>query len=171
MNTGQTLLSLGAILLLSVLIIRINSVTIETQEDHINTRLGVVAISFANTYIDVIKSKAFDEVVMDTTKSQIVLSDLTYPPGKESGEVFPNFDDVDDYNFSGTILTDTTTLVNPSDPSKYTPLYYTSSVYYVSFNNPNQPQMSRQWNKRIDVKVWAKEIKDTIKLSLITGYW
>ena len=170
MNTGQTLLSLGAVALLSFLVIRINSFTIETEEDHINTRLGLVAISFASTYLDVIRSKAYDEVVLDSTKPSISLNDLTYPLGSEPGEIFPNFDDVDDYNFNGEVRQDSSTLVNPFDNSKKTLLYFTSSVNYVSPNNPNQILTSKEWTKRIDVKVWAKEMKDTIKLSLITSY-
>lgn len=171
MNTGQTLLSLGAVALLSFLILRVNTLSVETQEDHINTRLGVVALSFANSYLDLIRNKAFDEVVLDSTISNIILSNLTYPPGAEPGEIFQNFDDIDDYNLKGVVLEDTTTLVNSVDPAKKTKIYYTSNVYYVNSNNPSVIQTSRQWNKRIDVKVWTKEMKDTIKLSLITGYW
>lgn len=170
MNTGQIMLSLGAIVLLSFLILRVNSLNIDVQENNINFRLGVVATSFANTYLDLIKSKAFDEVVTDTTISKILISNLTYPLGPELGETLANYDDIDDYNFNGNVLQDTTVLVNPEDPTKKTPLFYTSEVYYVLPNDPNSKSNSRQWFKRIDFKVWAYEMTDTIKLSVVIGY-
>ncbi len=172
MNTGQMLLTLGAVVLLSVLILRVNSTSLGVQGSHVNSKLAIVAISIANSYIDYAKSKAFDAVILDTTKTNIVLSDLTYPLGKESGEVYPFFDDFDDFNMGANeFLTDTTTLVHPLNPSAYTPFYINSTVYYVSPTDLNTPLTDKQWNKRMDVKVWADGMEDTVKISTVTGYW
>lgn len=172
MNTGQMLLTLGAVVLLSVLILRVNSTSLSVQGSHVNSKLAIVAISIANSYIDFAKSKAFDAVILDTTKTNILLSDLTYPLGKESGEVYPNFDDFDDFNMSPSeFIIDTTTLVHPLDPSAYTPFYINSTVYYVSPSDLNTPTTTRQWNKRMNVKVWADGMEDTVRITTVTGYW
>ncbi|HSL87756.1 MAG TPA: hypothetical protein VK870_00480, partial [Ignavibacteriaceae bacterium] len=93
-------------------------------------------------------------------------------PGKEVGEVYPDFDDFDDFNMPiGEFITDTTTLIHPDDPSIYTPFFIHSRVYYVTPSDPNTPVTSRQWNKRMDVKVWGTGMEDTVRVSTVTGYW
>lgn len=171
MSTGQMMLALGAVILLSFLILRFNGTTMTAQEMTMDSKMGILAISVANSYIDVAKKKAFDEVVMDTTKPSILLSDLSSTLGKEAGEVYPDFDDFDDYNLNGTIIVDTTTLINPSKSASPTPFYITSTVYYVTNANPNAPAMVKTWNKRLDVKVWTDGLVDTIKMSTISSMW
>lgn len=172
MNTGQMMLALGAVILLSFLILRFNGTTFTAQEMTMDSKMGILAISVANSYIDVAKKKAFDEVVMDTTKPTILLSDLTSSLGKEPGEVYPDFDDFDDYNLAaGEVIVDTTTLINPSKSASPTPFYITSRVYYVTIANPNTPAMIKTWNKRLDVKVWCDGLVDTIRMSTISSMW
>lgn len=136
-----------------------------------DSKMGILAISVANSYIDVAKKKAFDEVVMDTTKPTILLSDLTSALGKEPGEVYPDFDDFDDYNLNGEVIVDTTTLINPSKSASPTPFYITSRVYYITGANPNSPAMVKTWNKRLDVKVWCDGLVDTIRMSSVSSMW
>lgn len=171
MSTGQMMLALGAVILLSFLILRFNGTTFTAQEMTMDSKMGILAISVANSYIDVAKKKAFDEVVMDSTKPTILLSDLTSTLGPESGEVYPDFDDFDDYNLKGNVIVDTTTLINPSKSSSPTPFYITSDVYYIISANPNAPAMIKTWNKRMDVKVWCDGLVDTIRMSTVSSMW
>lgn len=171
MSTGQMMLALGAVILLSFLILRFNGTTFTAQEMTMDSKMGILAISVANSYIDVAKKKAYDEVVMDTTKPAILLSDLTSTLGPEPGEVYPEFDDFDDYNLNGYVIIDTTTLINPSKSSSPTPFYITSDVYYVNNANPNAPAMVKTWNKRMDVKVWCDGLVDTIRMSTVSSMW
>lgn len=171
MNTGQMMLALGAVILLSFLILRFNGTAFTAQEMTMDSKMGILAISVANSYIDVAKKKAFDEVVMDTTKPSILLSDLTSTLGPESGEVYPDFDDFDDYNLKGFVIVDTTTLINPSKSSSPTPFYITSDVYYITNANPDAPAIIKTWNKRMDVKVWCDGLVDTIRMSTVSSMW
>lgn len=165
------MLSLGAVILLSFLILRFNGTTMTAQEMTMDSKMGILAVSVANSYIDVAKRLAYDEVVMDTLKPTITLSDLTSNLGPEPGEVYPDFDDFDDYNLKGAVIVDTTTLINPSKSSKPTPFYITSRVYYVTTANPDMPSMVKTWNKRMDVKVWTEGLIDTIRVSIISSMW
>lgn len=172
MSTGQMMLALGAVILLSFLILRFNGTSFTAQEMTMDSKMGILAISVANSYIDVAKKKAFDEVVMDTTKPSILLSDLTSSLGKEAGEVYPDFDDFDDYNLPvGEVIVDTTTLINPSKSASPTPFYITSKVYYVTSANPNAPAMVKTWNKKLEVKVWCDGLVDTIRMSTVSSMW
>lgn len=171
MGTGQMMLTLGAVILLSFLILRFNGTTMTAQEMTIDSKMGILAISVANSYIDVAKRLAYDEVVLDTTKPNILLSDLTSTLGPELGESYPNFDDFDDYNLNGVVIVDTTTLINPSKSLKATPFYITSTVYYINTANPDIPSMVKTWNKRMDVKVWTDGLIDTVRMSIISSMW
>lgn len=165
------MLTLGAMMLLAFLVLRVNSTSITTSEMVTNSKMGILAISVANSYIDVAKKKAFDEAVMDTTKTDVLLSDLTLPCGKEVGEVYPNFDDFDDYNLKGVVLVDTTTLVNPTHSTQATPFFITSDVFYISDTNPDSAAVGRTWNKKLVVKVWTHGMNDTIVMSTISSLW
>lgn len=173
MSTGQMMLALGAVILLSFLILRFNGTTLTANEMTMDSKMGILAISVANSYIDVAKKKAYDEVVMDTTKPTILLSDLTSTLGPESGEVYPDFDDFDDYNLEplGIVVVDSTTLINPSKSNIATPFFITSKVYYVTSSNPDSPAMVKTWNKKLEVKVWTHGLVDTIKMSTVSSMW
>lgn len=179
MNTGQMMLTLGAIMLLSFLILRVNSSQILAQGTMVDSKLGLVGLTVANTYIDFAKRQVFDKASLDASIMVVKKSDLTAPGdlGPETGEIYPAFDDLDDFNLQkyNIIITDTTVLVDKNNPSSYTPFYITSRVYYVNDDkaNPNLNSVvnTRTWYKRLDVLVWATGLNDTIKSSSISSIW
>jgi len=96
MNTGQALLSLGALLLLSFLSVRFNSTVLENTSIETENKVYLTAFSLADDLIEEIKQKAFDERTIDF--QAIAENQLSLPLGPETGEVWPYFDDMDDYN-------------------------------------------------------------------------
>ena len=52
MNTGQMMITLGAVLLLSTIVLRVNSSQLSTQDSMQNTKFGILAISLATSVID-----------------------------------------------------------------------------------------------------------------------
>lgn len=96
MNTGQSLMSIGALLLLALASLQFNSVVLQNNTIETENKVYLTAFSLADDLIEEIKQKAFDERTIDF--QAINVSQLTYPPDKEVGEVYPNFDDIDDYN-------------------------------------------------------------------------
>ncbi len=167
MNTGQSLLTIGAMLLLSILILRVNNTFLSTGTVISQSKLGMIASSIANSKLDEIKTKAFDEYTVSNVADQ--LSDLEPPNSlnKETGETYPNFDDVDDFN---KFARDDTIQV---DPGMKPEIFHDScSVVYVSSSNPDAAYTaSSTWNKKITVFVTHKLMSDTIKMSTIYSYW
>jgi hypothetical protein len=96
MNTGQSFMSIGAIILLSLASLSFNSAVLQNTTLETENKVYLTAFSLADDLIEEIKQKAFDEKTIDF--QAINVNQLTYPPDKESGEVWPYFDDIDDYN-------------------------------------------------------------------------
>ena len=161
MNTGQMLLALGALALLSFLVLRVNSTQINSMDNMQNTKYGLVAVSLASSVLEDASRRAFDDKTINSAVT--ATTSLTSPSnlGTESGEVYSTFDDVDDYN-NYTRL-DTTT--------KVAVFNIACKVEYVDTTNPNQASGVATWHKRITVKVTSKSIKDTVTLSQIFSYW
>lgn len=170
MNTGQTLLTIGAIVLLSFVILRVNNNFLLTSTVLTETQTGVLAVSLATSRMEKANSLAFDESTADTTTvtlpNQLTrLIDL----GPDNGEVSDSlFDDFDDYN--GFITVDS--LANG--------VYKTiCQVDYVDATTPDIISNQRTWHKRIIVRVtspsfirdWETMEQDTISLTSIFSYW
>ena len=95
---SQSLLSLGALILLAILSLNFNSGVLRNSTIEIEDKVYLTAFSLADDLIEEIKEKAFDEKTLDF--QAIAVNQLT-PPNMltyESGESWPNFDDIDDYN-------------------------------------------------------------------------
>lgn len=95
---SQSMLSLGALIILSLLSLQFNSSVLGNSTTEIEDKVYLTAFSIADDLIEEIKEKSFDEKTIDfqaIAANQLTPSDkLTY----ESGEGWPDFDDIDDYN-------------------------------------------------------------------------
>ncbi len=170
MNTGQTLFAIGALLLLSLTVLRVNNNILLTDTIMIDSKFGIIANSIATSLIESATEKFYDA---NTKEGPCLQTGLTYPPNKESGESNPdNFDDFDDFN--NYTQTDTVSSVV---------FYSRCRVFYVN-PNPNNPASlnnvvsTRTWNKRLDVSVTWRQNElpigftvDTVKQSTIYSYW
>ncbi|MHB1686347.1 MAG: hypothetical protein ACYCVH_03105 [Ignavibacteriaceae bacterium] len=161
MNTGQSLITIAAMLLLSILVLNVNSTILNTGTVMQDSKFGLLATSIASSMIEEISSKSFDEYT--ATNAADNLNQLTSPSklGPESGEVYPNFDDIDDYNGY--------TRVDSTMPSAI--FKTTCSVAYVSPSTPNVTSSSATWNKKITVTVTSISMQDTVRMSTIYSYW
>lgn len=94
----QSLLSLGALILLALISLQFNSSVLGNSTTEIEDKVYLTAFSLADDLIEEIKEKAYDEKTVDfqaISVSQLTPANmLTY----ETGESWPNFDDIDDYN-------------------------------------------------------------------------
>ena len=168
MNTGQTMLAMGAMMLLSFLVLRFNSIHLTSAQASYNSKFGIVATSLANSLIEEAKDKAYDAVALDTTKTIASASDFSTTLGKEGGEVYPDFDDFDDYN--NLFYLDTLSLKNPQT-SAPTPFEIRSKVEYVSDANPDVSSASKQYHKKMTVSVFSTAMMDTVKLTTVFSFW
>lgn len=168
MNTGQTMLAMGAMMLLSFLVLRFNSIHLTSAQASYNSKFGIVATSLANSLIEEAKDKAYDAVALDTTKTITSASDFSTTLGKEIGEVYPDFDDFDDYN--NLLYIDSLSLKNPQTgtPTKFE---IRSIVEYVTETAPDVRSASKQYHKKMTVSVFSSAMMDTVKLSTIFSFW
>jgi hypothetical protein len=172
MNTGQTMLAMGAMMLLSFLVLRFNTIHLTSAQASYNSKFGIVATSLANSLIEEAKDRAYDEAALDTTKIIVATSDFSTTLGKDAGEVYPDFDDFDDYsvNGNGLLYLDSLSLRNPQTGLPTT-FEVRCKVEYVTDTNPDVKSNSQQYHKRMIVSVFSSAMMDTVKLSTVFSYW
>ena len=109
MNTGQTFLTVGSLILLSFLIMNMLRNMGQYEDVYTETRTMLEALALTTSLIEEASQLPFDEVSWDSTKLSKTLTDFTSPLnlGPDAGETdYTLFDDFDDYD--GYVRTDTT---------------------------------------------------------------
>lgn len=161
MSTGQMMLTICAVMMLSMLSMRTNSNILETQEVMQNSKYGLLAISLATSIIEEANNKAFDNSTVDSAVSNVNGLTLVNRLGPESGETYSTFNDFDDYNnYSRT---------DSSMPSAQ--FNISCQVKYIDYTNPDSYSTNRTFHKKILVSVSSPAMTDTIKLGTIYSYW
>lgn len=156
-NNIQSMLSLGALMIFGMISLRFDSAVLQNVEVEVENKVYLTAFSLADDLLEEIKQKAFDQQTVSF--KSISPSALTSPQnlGKELGEVWPNFNDIDDYN-------NYTKPVSLPHAEKYT---VTSKVSYVDATNQELISGSQTYFKRVDLFVDSPYLKHQIKLSYI----
>lgn len=151
-------------MLLSLVILRINNVFFSTSSVMLDTKFGVLAVSLGTSIIEEANSKAFDKATDTTSISQTSSLTAVASLGPEAGEVYPNFNDFDDFNgYVRSTAGDST--------FQSAPFYITCRVGYITPTNPEVYVSSQTWHKKINVTVTSPSMKDTIRLSSVFSYW
>lgn len=165
MNTGQMMLTLGALALLSLVVLRVNNGFFNTSSVLIDSKLGVLATSVATSIIEEATGKAFDHKTDSTSVNN--LTDLSSTLGPESGESYADYNDIDDYNGFKKID-------NTMPAAEF---HVSCEVNYVKDTNLDGKSSSRTWHKKITVHVSSPsmigqdEIPDTLTMSAVYSYW
>lgn len=161
MNTGQMFLTIGALVLLSTLMLRVNTNNLQTDTIRAEAQYSVLATSIITSIMEKAKSLAFDA----QTDSNTVTSTTQLTPasflGPKFGETYDTFNDFDDFNGY--------TKVDSTMPSAVFDI--SCEVYYVHKINLKDKYNSRTWHKKITVQVSSPFMQDTIKQSTIYSYW
>ncbi len=166
MNTGQSILTILAMVLLSVLILRVNNTFLSTGSVMVDSKYVITATSLATSEIQKIQNLAFDANTYN--KPIHKTGDLT-PPGllkNTSNKNEKTFNNIDDYDGWSEIVP--VTMIPNEPPANF---LVSSSVVYVSASNPDQTSSTATWNKKITVTVSNPFMPDTVKLSTIYSYW
>jgi len=163
MNTGQMIMTLGAMLLLAAIMLRVNTANLTNESIRDDAQYGVLATSIATSIIEEAQSKAFDE---NTDTMNVTLNtQLTSVLGPETGETENTFDDFDDYN--GLTKRDSTMPSATFDIS--------CQVVYVEPDNILGSTTDRTWNKKLIVTITRPVAADSSVLALRTSsifsYW
>jgi len=161
MSSNQMLITIGGMVLLLTVILRVNTNYLESDRVLQNSKFCVLATSIASSIIEEASGKAFDAATDSASVDN--LSSLTQASslGHAYSETYEKFNDFDDFN--------NFTKIDSTLPSAIFKI--TSTVGYIDPANPSDFISLRSWHKRIDVEVTSKSMVDTVKMSSIYSYW
>lgn len=160
MGTGQTLLTIVAMMMLGRLIISVNTSTAMSGESIETAAYRITATSLGTSILEEASGLAFDQA---TVASDIISpASLSSTLGPESGEVWPNFNDFDDFN--GLVKVDilqSSATFTTKVTVEY--VYIPGSSIVVS--------ATPTYSKRISVSVFSISMSDTVKFYDVYCYW
>jgi hypothetical protein len=162
------LLTLGALILLSTLTLRVNSSQLTTQDTMQNTKYGVLAVSVASSIMEEASEKAFDEksvggYIDDLKKLTKIGKDGFKTDAGENADSSNTFDDFDDFDGYSIVIEDTT---------MRTAIYNVScKVNYVDPEKTGFITTKSTWHKQLIIKVTSPSMADTIQMTKIFSYW
>jgi hypothetical protein len=171
MTTGQAILSIFALVLLSTVLQGFYGSVFDIGDDIMSGQDGIMATTIATSYMEIANGLSFDEVTDSSNIAIANLSALTPPLalGHEAGEdSLVAFNDFDDFNnYSEEKVT--------GDSLRH---YRTSfHVYYVDPDNIEHVSLVPTYVKRLDLKTWrtypiagAGKV-DTLRMSTVLGYF
>lgn len=165
MGTGQMMITMGALMLLALVVLRVNNGFFNTSSVLLDSKLGVLATSVATSVIEEATGKAFDHNTDSTSVAD--LTKLSSTLGPETGETRSTFNDFDD--FDGYSAIDTT-----MPAADFT---VDCVVDYVNDTNLDGKTSTRTWHKKITVFVSSPsmlgddDVPDTIAMSAVYSYW
>ena len=163
---NQILYIFGAIVVLGITTRSVNSLWLTKQETLYQTEAQITGNTLAQSLIDEVISKKFDE--NSSPDSTLTLSELTAPNalGADPGEKKKDsstFDDLDDYdNYHRTVST-----------PRMGSFDMKSTVYYVAETSPDKKSNIRTFLKRIDVQIvnpYVGTSDNSITVSRIVSY-
>jgi hypothetical protein len=165
MGLGQTLLGVGALVLLGTAILMMNNTTLDSGTAIEATEYMIMATSLGISQIESASGKAFDEnTVGSDVNATSSLSINLGPDGTEVSEA--SFDDYDDYN--GLLKPVNGDTVNFRSAN----FVIRDSVDYVTItSNAVAKSLARTYHKRLRVWVSSPSMKDTLMFSSVYSYW
>jgi hypothetical protein len=160
MNTGQTLLTIVAIVLLGSNVVSVNRTFTQHGVILQQTEIGIFGISLGMSIIEEAQGKAFDEITVDSLITNASYLSSTLGPEAEDTTRLA-FNDFDDYNgWSDSIY------VQGVDRFKRW-----ANVCYVDTSDLDGSSPTRSWSKKLTVFVKADNSQDTVKMCYIFSYW
>lgn len=157
MGNAQSLLTLGALTILSFTSLNFNSTILESSTVEIENKVALTAFSLADDLLEEIKVRSFDEKTKQFPTTNINSLTEKTSLGKDVGEVYPNFDDVDDYNgFSK--------FISAPHAENYS---VTCVVNYVKESDPDDVSSMQTFYKKATVMVSSPYLRDPISLSFV----
>ncbi len=157
MNLGQSLFAMGALLILSLTILRMNNNILSTDETVMDSKVGILATSIGTSLIEEASKLAFDDKTKTDPVNSLSLLTLSSSLGQETPGVFDDFDDFNNYIQHDTIYT--------------IPFHTQCSVTYIEPTNPGGSTSNRTWHKKLTVRITSDFARDTLELSTVYSYW
>ncbi len=161
MNSGHMLLTIAGVILLSNLILNVHKANTNRMVANYTSESVIDASGLAQSIIDMIQSKAFDENTINAPVWQPDSLTAAIDLGPELGEyMHTDFDDIDDYNnYSTTVSLD-----------RMGDFDINVNVFYVSTLNPQIKSSTPTYSKKIELSIINYSLLDTLKYHHIISY-
>jgi len=172
MTTGQTILAMGALVLMTTIMLNFYRVFSGNWDTLDSSQMGIDATTIATSYMEIAHGLSFDrKVLYEDVVVQDPATDLTFPTdfGPPDSVQYVSDFTVFDY-FDG--VSDTTTI-----PGLGT---YVAEfdVYYVQPNDVHQISNNQTFLKRMDIEIWRIEPPpppgsgvDRVSMWTVMGYF
>jgi len=162
MGNIQSMLTIGAIALFSLISIRFNSSVLENMTVEVENKAYLTAFSLADDLMEEIKQKAFDDqtvVFRSINPWELTPRNQFAPESVDSGETsdLSTWDDIDDYN----------EYTRPVSLPHFEGYLVSCSVDYVTKNNVNLESLAQTFFKRVRVTVSSDYMRNPVTLSFI----
>ena len=161
MNTGQTILTIVAVVFLGTNVISVNRTFMQHGVILQQTEIGLFGTSLATSLIEEAQGKAFDKNSLQDLLQSATDCTPVDSLGPEPGEKREDWNDFDDYNN----LRDT---VRIKDVDTF---YRWATVSYADSTMPNVATSYRTFSKTLTVYVRGLASQDTIRMSYLFSYW
>lgn len=162
MGNIQSMLTIGAIALFSLISIRFNSSVLENMTVEVENKAYLTAFSLADDLMEEIKQKAFDDqtvVFRSINPWELTPRNQFAPESVDSGETsdLSTWDDIDDYN----------EYTRPVSLPHFEGYLVRCSVDYVTKDNVNLVSSTQTFFKRVKVTVSSDYMRTPVTLSFI----
>ena len=157
MSSGETLLTVGALILLTFVILNYNR-SLSENEDFLNeTRFGLETMALATSIIEEASQLPFDEMSWDSTIIEKLPTDLGPDYGETNYATFDDFDDFNNYAIAETTMQN---------------IYSVScKVNYVSATYPDSVSVGRTYFKKLKVTIRNTLSNDSLSMNYVHGFW
>lgn len=157
MSNVQSMLTIAALVFLSLTSLQFNRTALNTQTAEIENKVYLTAFSLADDIIEEIKVKGFDETTVpfptNVTTNLTPLESL----GPDAGESYGSYDDVDDYDGYEKLIS-----------APHAEDYFVSVVVkYVDGDEPDDFSSVQTFYKKVMVTVSSPFMNDPVTLSFI----
>ncbi len=164
MSTGQTLITIGAFVLLMTMLVSFYRILAQGGQTVDASQTAITEVSLATSYTQLAQALHFDEATRDTFLLSTSLLSSTLGPevGDDSIDAFDDFDDFNGLNHIATSLA--------SNSGTYKTKFV---VNYVVPSNISQISASKTFVKRMDMTITRinPPSTDTLRVSVVMGYW
>jgi len=155
MGQQQLMLTIGAIVLFSLVSLSVNRLLLNHTDAIYGQQAEFYAAKLAQRFIEEAKVKAFDE----TTIVGTVSTPDGFSLGPGTGESYPNFDDVDDFNGFATTLSTNIGAMTVS-----------ISVDYVQETNLDSVVSTKTYYKKMSVTVQSDYLISPVTAHYVFGF-
>lgn len=173
MNTGQTFITIGALVLMMASLVGFYRLLSHNGERLEISQSGITATTIATSIMEIAASLPFDSVTDTTDAAITAIGLLTHP--NSLGSEGTNDDSLQKYNDFDDFHGDTLVRVMPGGLGVFTTAF---AVHYVDQTDVNSVSSNRTYVKRLDMTIWRSfpppavgEAADTTRMSMIMGYF